>query len=177
MTNKDFEQVLQDKIQSLPTEMQPDKDLWQGIDIALTSAEKIAANSDNERNTGQVVSISQRFPIRPMAMAASVVLVALLGWNGMQKAPEKEGASSLVARMMQQHDEQKSVLLASMSDSPELTDNWQAQLRELEQAAIAIEAALEHEPNNITLLKMLQQVHQQQLELIERVHAPVWQQV
>ncbi|BDX07962.1 hypothetical protein [Planctobacterium marinum] len=177
MSNKDFEQTLQDKIQSLPTEMQPEKDLWQGIDIALTSAEKVAAKNDNDATTGQVISLSQWFPAKPMALAASLVLVALIGWNGLQKTSSNEVSSSLVARMMEQHDEQKSVLLASMSESPELTDNWQAQLQELEQAATAIEAALENEPNNITLLKMLQQVHQQQLELIERVHAPVWQQI
>ena len=177
MSNKNFEQALQDKIQSLPDEIQPDKDLWQGIDIALSSSEKVITCADEISTTAKVVNLSQWTAMKPIALAASLILVAVLGWNGLQKIPNTTVDSSLAARMMQQHDEQKTVLLASLSESPELTDNWQAQLQELEQAAKAIEAALQNEPDNITLLKMLQQVHQQQLALIETVHAPVWQQI
>ena len=78
-------------------------------------------------------------------------------------------------QMMLQHEEQKSVLLASYAQSPELTSNWQAQLQELEEAANAIASALQSDPENIALLKMLQQVHQKQLQLIESVHAAPWQ--
>ncbi|MCC2607909.1 hypothetical protein [Planctobacterium marinum] len=177
MSNDNFEQALQDKVRTLPKEVQPEKDLWQGIDIALTPVGQHRASAESVATSSTVVRLFERHNIRNLALAASLALVAILGWNGLQKSPELSPSSTLVSHMMQQHDEQKSVLLASLSDSPELTDNWQTQLLELEQAASAIEAALQNDPNNITLLKMLQQVHQQQLALIERVHAPAWQQI
>lgn len=177
MSNDNFEQALQDKVRALPKEIQPKKDLWQGIDIALTPAGQAQNSVVEERKSAAVVNIFGNSGMRNLALAASVALVAVLGWNGLQKSPELAPTSNLVSHMMQQHDEQKSVLLASLSESAELTDNWQSQLQELEQAASAIEAALQNDPDNITLLKMLQQVHQQQLALIERVHAPVWQEI
>lgn len=177
MSNDNFEQALQDKVRALPKEIQPEKDLWQGIDIALTPAGQAQSSVVKERKSAAVVSIFGNSGTRNLALAASVALVAVLGWNGLQTSPELAPSTNLVSHMMQQHDEQKSVLLASLSESAELTDNWQSQLQELEQAASAIEAALQNDPDNITLLKMLQQVHQQQLALIERVHAPVWQEI
>ena len=62
----------------------------------------------------------------------------------------------------------------SLQGQATLTENWQQQLEELDEAAIAIKKALENEPNNVALLKMLKKVHQQQIMLIERVHAPAW---
>ena len=67
-------------------------------------------------------------------------------------------------------------MLVRFQEQPALTHNWQEQLTELDEAADAIKAALENEPNNMALLKMLQSVHQQQINLIERVHSPKWQQ-
>ena len=58
-----------------------------------------------------------------------------------------------------------------------LTNNWQQQLAELDSAAEAIKKALLNEPDNMALLKMLQSVHQQQINLIERVHSPKWSQI
>ena len=62
-------------------------------------------------------------------------------------------------------------------NQPALTDNWQQQLTELEDAERAIKQALDNEPENPALLKMLAQVYQQQLDLINKVHAPKWQQI
>jgi Tfp pilus assembly protein PilF len=47
----------------------------------------------------------------------------------------------------------------------------------LEEAEQAIKQALENEPQNQALLTMLAQVYQQQLDLINKVHAPRWQQI
>jgi len=58
-----------------------------------------------------------------------------------------------------------------------LTDNWQVQLQELEDAEQAIKQTLENEPKNKALLSMLAQVYQQQLDLINKVHAPRWQHI
>ena len=58
-----------------------------------------------------------------------------------------------------------------------MTDNWQKQIDELDEAAIAIKKALAEEPNNPALLKMLKNVYQQQMMIIERVHEPRWKRV
>jgi hypothetical protein len=60
--------------------------------------------------------------------------------------------------------------LIRFQDQPALTQNWQDQLTELDDAAVAIKMALRNESNNMALLKTLRYVHQQQINLIERVH-------
>ena len=185
MTEKSFDQVLQQKVGELPQQLQPTRDLWQGIDIALTEQEfekelgqekgRVSRDKKKSGTGAKIVDLSDWFSLKPMAVAASLSLVAFISWNGFNETANQSGPSQLVSQMMQQHDEQKSVLLASFSERPELTSNWQAQLQELEEAEKAIESALQNDPENIALLKMLQQVHQQQLELIEAVHLPVWQ--
>lgn len=60
---------------------------------------------------------------------------------------------------------------------PALTSDWQTQLQELEQAEQAVKLALKQDPENAALLNMLAQVYQQQLDLINKVHEPRWQQI
>ena len=67
--------------------------------------------------------------------------------------------------------------MVRFQDQPALTQNWQDQLTGLDDADDAIKTALENKPNNMALLKMLQSVHQQQINLIERMHSPKWQQL
>jgi hypothetical protein len=64
--------------------------------------------------------------------------------------------------------------LIRFQDQPALTQNWQDQLTELDDAAVAIKMALRNESNNMALLKTLRYVHQQQINLIERVHSSKW---
>ncbi|WP_346993140.1 hypothetical protein [Alteromonas gracilis] len=47
----------------------------------------------------------------------------------------------------------------------------------MDDAADAIKTALKEDPDNSALIKMLHHVYQQQIALIERVHAPKWQQI
>lgn len=72
---------------------------------------------------------------------------------------------------------QKQSLLVQYQSQVALTDNWQVQLQELENAEQAIKQTLENEPKNKALLSMLAQVYQQQLDLINKVHAPRWQHI
>jgi hypothetical protein len=74
-------------------------------------------------------------------------------------------------------EQQKQALLVQYEAQPALTNDWQQQLDELEQAEQAVKLALQNDPENAALLKMLAQVYQQQLDLINRVHAPSWQQI
>ncbi|MBD1388876.1 hypothetical protein IC617_05500 [Neiella sp. HB171785] len=165
MTNHEFEQQLQRQIDALPRQQQPKRDLWRGIEHAL---------AESPQQTKAAAS-----PLRWLATAASVCLIAVLGWFGSnhyieQRAQQLALAQSqqFIAAMSDNHQLQKDSLLVALKGKPAFTDNWQQQLDELEDAANAIKEALEHDPRNPTLLKMLQSVYQQQLQLIERVHAP-----
>ncbi|MBD3586377.1 hypothetical protein HHX48_11565 [Salinimonas sp. HHU 13199] len=161
-----FEKHLEQQLNALPRERQPDKDLWQGIDLA------IQARSDAPQTKRQPVWLA----------SAAVLMVAVIIGFMMQpfsSAPETDPLTgqSLVKALSQQHEKEKSALLVSLEDTPAVTGNWQEQLTELEDAAEAIKAALQEDPNNTALLRMLQSVYQQQFLLIERVHAPKWQQI
>ena len=68
-------------------------------------------------------------------------------------------------------------MLVEYENKEALTTNWQTQLQELEDAEQAIKQVLENEPQNQALLTMLAQIYQQQLDLINKVHAPRWQHI
>ncbi len=161
-----FEKHLEQQLNALPRERQPDKDLWQGIDLA------IQARTDAPQ--------AKRQPVW-LASAAVLMVAVIIGFmmKPFSTAPDTDPLTgqSLVNALSQQHEKEKSALLVSLEDTPAVTGNWQEQLTELEEAAEAIKAALQEDPNNTALLRMLQSVYQQQFLLIERVHAPKWQQI
>jgi hypothetical protein len=171
MNKQAFEKKLQQQLADLPREMQPDKDLWAGIDIALTS------NEHQQPHQKEMPSNVIAFKRHHLALAASVLVVAALSWQVMSPAPQNFEPQRLVNALTEQHLQQKSALLASYSDTQAATENWQQQLDELEQAGEAIRAALEEDPDNVALMKMLQHTYQQQIDLIEKVHAPAWNRI
>ncbi|MEP4891323.1 MAG: hypothetical protein ABJV04_14950 [Aliiglaciecola sp.] len=168
MNKRDFDKDLRVQIDALSNERQPERDLWAGIEIAL--AEEAAPNEQNKK-------ANTESSFKMIAIAASFALVCVLSWFSLQPATEQITGQDLVAALSSQHKAQKDALLVKFQDQPALTENWQKQLTELDEAADAIKAALEHDSNNIALLKMLQNVHQQQIDLIERVHSPKWRQI
>jgi hypothetical protein len=139
---------------------QPDRDLWPGIELALLceSSEPL-----------MVVSGKKMY-----AIAATVAIFGLIGWLSVNQYPVSLTGDELVASLSAQHLDQKNALLIRFKDQPALTQNWQDQLTELDDAAVAIKMALRNESNNMALLKMLRHVHQQQINLIERVHSSKW---
>jgi hypothetical protein len=84
---------------------------------------------------------------------------------------------ALIEALSTQQQQQVNSLLASYESTPALTQDWQQQLKELDDAADAVKLALKEDPDNSALIKMLHHVYQQQIALIERVHAPKWQQI
>ena len=168
MNNTDFDTQLTQQIEALKKEKQPERDLWAGIELALV----------NESAPHAIARpVASKRVVRFGALAAGLAFVGMLTWFGMQQHPNAINSEALVAAMSEQHQQQKQSLLVKFKDQPALTQNWQEQLQELDDAAAAIKVALEHEPNNLALLKMLQNVHQQQIDLIERVHSPKWLQI
>jgi hypothetical protein len=168
MSKQQFEAELQQKLAELSKDKQAERDLWQGIELALASQE---TPMQLER-PGPLVAGSKLY-----AMAATFAVFAMFGWMVVNQQSQALVGDSLVAALSEQHQQQKNALLVKFQDQPALTQNWQEQLDELDEAAVAIKSALENEPNNMALLKMLQAVHQQQINLIERVHSAKWSQI
>jgi len=163
MSKTNFEQMLATQLADVDKEQLPERDLWPGIELALSSEA-----SDQSR----AVVAKKMYLI-----AATVAMFGLIGWLSVNQQPVSLTGDDLVASLSEQHLEQKNALLVRFQDQPALTQNWQDQLTELDNAADAIKTALENEPNNMALLKMLQSVHQQQINLIERVHSSKWSQI
>lgn len=162
MSKSTFERSMAEQLANLHKERQPDRDLWPGIELALTS-----------EIDGRSPAVGKKMYL----LAATIAVFGLIGWLSVNQQPVTLTGEGLVASLSQQHLAQKNALLVRFQDQPALTQNWQKQLTELDDAADAIKTALQSEPNNMALLKMLQSVHQQQINLIERVHSPRWSQI
>ena len=193
MSNAD-NQLLQ-RISELKKERQPERDLWRGIELGLTRQDEEAVDSAviNERGRSQAVFASKGV----WAAAAAFVVVCCTLWFltpvGNPSAPQptdmlvnepvsthKDGSVNNYELVEAQSLKQRQYitgLLASYETTPALTKDWQQQLTELDTAADAIKAALKEDPDNSALIKMLHHVYQQQIALVERVHAPKWQQI
>lgn len=161
-------QKIEQLIEDLPKQKLPDKDLWQGIEFAILDSN----NASESREPKESSYYSKKRSL--FAIAASVVFVTFFGLLSYYTGHKLSG-QELVEELAQQHSEHKQMLLLAVEGRPVLANNWQKQLAELDEAAMAVKKALEHEPNNIQLLKMLKKIHQQQIDLIEHVHAPAWQ--
>ena len=163
----DFEQRLQHQLNELPRELNPGRDLWAGIEHGVK----------HKRETR-----SSQSRLRPMlATAAGLALAVVMGWSLLHNPVEQPETlltgNALVQSLSAQHAEQMQTLLVSVQDAPAVSANWQEQLSELDDAAKAIKTALAEDPDNTVLLRMLQNVYQQQVLLVERVHAPKWQHI
>lgn len=177
MNEHDFDAQLQQKIQQLPESIQPKRDLWPGIEASLVERE-LAQREQAAANTAALndnKAANDAGFWKPLAMAAAVACISLMGWLGYHNSPSTSPELPLVQVLSQQHEQQKQALLVSFSGRNASTDNWQEQLQELDAAAAAIKQALQQDPDNLALLKMLQQTYQQQIQLIEKVHTPGWQ--
>ena len=162
-----FDDKLAQHISGISKEKQPERDLWRGIELGITSQQDDASSS--------TVTSKQW-----MAIAASVCLVTLLWFAAPFAFKADESRSdgyALIDAMSMQQQQQVNSLLASYESTTALTEDWQEQLKELDDAADVIKAALKDDPDNSALIKMLHHVYQQQIALIERVHAPKWQQI
>lgn len=171
MHDIEFEKSLQKSIDELEITMHPQRDLWSGIDMAL-----VQSSTQRLTQSSWIEQLKNLFSVPQLGIITAVLIIGFFSFNSLQEVQKAQLGSELVATLSQQHEVQKNNLLASFEKDSALTVNWQQQLAELDLAAQAVKKALEHEPNNMELLKMLQQVHQQQIDLIEAVHAPKWTQ-
>ena len=165
---------LENRINKLDLEKQPERDLWKGIEQAIEQTPEHSAHIKKAHSGNQTRSFNTSKPL--LAMAASLIVVTFIGWMSFESGKTLQG-ENLVAALSEQHNAQKQSLLIRFKDQPAMTDNWQQQIDELDEAATAIKKALSEEPNNPALLKMLKNVYEQQMMIIERVHEPRWKRV
>lgn len=159
--------ALDSRINELPKEMSPERDLWQGI-------EKAIAHQDRQTNAVKAKA--------PIAWAASLVAAVLLTWYGagidLSKGTDSNAESFNVVALMQDNFRQQRALVLTSFGQPsteELSPAMQEQLKQLESARISIEKALLEDDSNTDLLNLLRWTQQQELELLEKLFSPQWQ--
>ncbi|TPH17730.1 hypothetical protein [Litorilituus lipolyticus] len=186
MTKEISDKALQDRIDCLPKEISPERDLWAGIEKATHNKKQIAAN-DNKFFT-------------PSTWAASIVVAVLVTWLGfssqqgglstpqlVQKNPEsgdtvssveKQG-TELVGFMEDSFNQQKQAMLVSFGQPnlAQLPEAMQTQLSQLASARKSIKQALVNDENNVDLLNLLDFTQQQELKLIQQLYRPQLQSI
>lgn len=163
MTEKN--QSVEQLVKSLDEEMTPSRDLWPGIEQAIHKTPQIKPAS-NDSNFKVYTKVAAAF--------APVALVAGL-WFG--QPSEVVETPPWLTPVSSGYELQKQQLLQRVSGRPVVSDNWQSSLAELEQAEQALKKALIEQPQDPALMKMLNSVYQQQLELIEKSHKPQFSQI
>lgn len=159
MNKTNFDDYLNESLNQLNKNISPENELWDVIE------HKITAHSHSNKNTKTYWPI-----LTTIAASFTAVLVGILLFF---KAPDTNTAFV----MSEFFNKQKQSLLVQYQSQAALTDNWQVQLQELEDAELAIKKTLKNKPKNKVLLSMLAQVYKQQLDLINKVHTPYWRHI
>lgn len=156
--NKDQEVDLLTLVNELPKEIAPKRDLWPGIEQAIADKPQIqkASNDNNWHNWART--------------AAAFVPAAFVLVFWLQQSPVNSEGEQAFNSVTASFELQKRQLLRQVANDTSVVANWQASLADLEQAEQALIKALQSQPEDPALLKMLTHVYQQQLELIQKSH-------
>lgn len=168
------EKVLAEQVAALPNEMTPERDLWPGIERAIS-------HKSQESMTDKKHHI-----FVPSAWAASIAMIMLISWftfspatnelsrpelvnNQQQTSPSSE---QLVNFMQQNFNQQKQTLLASYGQPSveKLPAAMQIELKQLADARASIRKALITDENNVDLLNLLDFTQQQELKLLQQLY-------
>ena len=160
---KNQEQSIEQLVESLPDELAPKRDLWQGIEQA-------------------VAKTSQDVPKRPIevqwgAVAAVVAPIALVAGILMNNQQTMESSPAWLEPVSASYEFQKQAMLRQVDGKAVVNSNWQQTLKELEDAEASLKEALKHQPQDPALMKMLNQVYQQQLDVISKSHQSKFMQI
>lgn len=182
MNDLEFDKTLQQQIDALPRQMKPSRDLWAGIDNAIEQQDQQKQGNHHGKPGFSFQKLS--------AVAASFAVLGFTAWltfnaniplGDTQQSANVPGAYApgdnleYVTQMTESFEVQKQDLLVKYEGHKPNADNWRAQLKELDSAAVSIKKVLDQDPSNAQLIKMLQQTYQQQLDLIKAVNKSPWQ--
>jgi len=166
-----IDQMLADERQ-FPENMDPPRDLWPGIEQAI---------SRHQQKSSKGLSVNYKIALSSAASIFVAVLAIQLfnpSQSGLPQTPSDQGQSnSGINALVKTFEHEKQQMLVLFKDQPAAINDWQPQLLELEAAATSLRQALNNDPNNAVLIRMLGNTYQQQLDLINRVHAPQWQKI
>jgi len=171
------DQALQQHLDKLPDEFTPKRDLWAGIERAISHQEQLLEGRTNQ----QKLTIN-RFNT-PFSWAASVVVAVLLSWqlnHVFSPSPEnvtQQTSYDAVSFIKYNFQLQKQSLLVSYGkpETKQLPIKMKQELQQLESAQNTIYKALANDKNNQDLLNLLQWTQQQELKLLEQLYRPRWQ--
>ena len=167
------DQALSSYVDRLPKEINPERDLWSGIERAI------------HNKSQQNISVNEKNGFVPMAWAASFIGAVLLSWVAFSPTSSvqtpliasnenvmQSTTGQLVSSMQANFQRQKQAMLVSYGqpDITKLPADMQAQLDELAKARNTIERALLNDENNIDLLNLLRFTQQQELDLLQRLY-------
>lgn len=152
---------LDQAIEQLPRAVQPQRDLWPEIEARLADRQAPAWSR--------------------LAVAASLVAALLLGWQLERWLPADSLARSQLAFvdiLYRQHLSTRQQVLQQYQQvdarDPQMLLPTKTALEEVRQAQELLHQALQQEPKNAELIKMLQWLQQRELELIRKQHQPRW---
>ncbi len=148
------------EIKALPSQMQPERDLWQGIERRITQRPQRP--------------FLQQDRWMPYAVAASLVIAIssmLINVTGLRSNEAVVSPLVSVDQMRSEYRTVRNPMVEEFSKVnqglPEETMNdLYRNLQIMEQARLELERAVENDPDNHRLLEMLMKVHEQELELL-----------
>jgi hypothetical protein len=174
MNKQKSDQTLDAQVNKLPKAMQPQRDLWPGIERAI-----------QDKSQEDVMVAKSNYKL-PMAWAASFIVAVLVAWFSFSPtklmlstplvATTNEALQSddgsLISLMKASFQQQKQEMLVSYGqpDLTNLPEKMLAQLFELSQARKTIEKALTSDKNNVDLLNLLRFTQQQELNLLQQLY-------
>ncbi|NTS77211.1 hypothetical protein HR060_10080 [Catenovulum sp. SM1970] len=156
-TDPNFEKALQTSLNSMPETMVPKRDLWRGIDQAITKKQQ---DSEVHKPIWNVLG----------AVGTAVALALFVVSYFSSWSEHQLGVTEPVKLMANNFAKDKKALLASFGSQPIVVSNLEQQLSELAEAELSVTEALEKDPNNPALIRMLANIYKQQLVLIQKAH-------
>jgi len=143
------------RLRQLPRDIEPDRDLWQGI------AERIQARP---------VRRAPKHWWTSLAMAASVLLAVGLGWQlrpAPSAAPQPDLKGRLVVREAKVMTIEYEAALRQFHGAP-VPDAVAGSLHTLDQSAAQIRQAIHADPESVYLLQQLRKTYSRRLALTQR---------
>lgn len=183
LQSADTDKLLTASIAALPEEITPERDLWAGIERAISTKKQLPDTSMQVSSTASSQhSNVHKVTFTPMAWAASIVLAVLISWGTLapliqnssveQVAQQPTIHDDLVNFMEQNFTKQKQTMLVSFGQ-PSLATlpvEMQSELTKLADARKTISKALLADKNNVDLLNLLDFTQQQELKLLEQLY-------
>jgi hypothetical protein len=168
------DKVLAAQVTMLPDEMLPERDLWPGIERAISHKNQ------------QLTTDKQKNVFVPSAWAASIAMVILMSWFTFSPAINEKYAAVLVKMqeeslvtqgqlvdfMQKNFQKQKQTLLVSYGQPTvdKLPPAMKKELSQLADARASIRKALLTDENNADLLNLLDFTQQQELKLLQQLY-------